>query len=125
MLVVGWNDSLQTTQIAWLDLAGKCRTNLAGAPCARETGDEAGKVRRLGYGAGKVAPIGECYQMRLNCAYLFEQLEWIQSAGHFPKPDFGGLGKALRLQQPLTRGLRRMVSLGDLSALAVLLRKLE
>ncbi len=63
--------------------------------------------------------------MRLYRAYLFEELKWIQRAGHLPQPGFPGFWNALSLQQPLTGSLRRMVALGYLSTLAVLLRELE
>ena len=63
--------------------------------------------------------------MRLNRTYLLQELQRVQSAGDFAQLYFGALRKTLSLQQPLTRRLRRMVALGNLSALAVLLRQLE
>jgi hypothetical protein len=69
--------------------------------------------------------IGERRQMRLNGAYLFQELQWIQCAGHFPQSDFGGLWETLSLQQPITGGLWRMVAFGYLGPLAMLLRELK
>jgi len=63
--------------------------------------------------------------MRLNGAYLLQELQRIQDAGHLAQFDLGDLWNALSLQQPLTGGLRRMVAFGHLSALAMLLRELE
>jgi len=63
--------------------------------------------------------------MRLHCAYLLEELQRIQGAGHLAQFDFGGLRNALGLQEPITGGLRQMVSFGHLSALTMLLHQLE
>ena len=63
--------------------------------------------------------------MGLNGPYLFQELQWVQGAGHLAQFGFCCVRNALRLQQPFTGSLRGMVPLGDLSALAVLLRQLE
>jgi hypothetical protein len=116
---------LQSAQISRPGFYRKRGTDLARSPRAGKTGNEAGEIRWFGYCAGKLAPIGEYHQMRLNRAYLFQELQRVQDAGHLAQSGFGGLRKTLCLQQPLTRRLWRMVSLGHLSAQAVLLRELE
>src|SRR6185437_10887891 len=63
--------------------------------------------------------------MRLNGPYLFQELQGVQGAGNLVQFGFRCVRNALCLQQPLTGSLRGMVPLGDLSALAVLLRQLE
>src|SRR6185312_4293885 len=63
--------------------------------------------------------------MRLNGPYLFQELQWVQDAGHLAQFGFCCVRNALRLQQPFAGSLRGMVPFGDLSALAILLRQLE
>ena len=63
--------------------------------------------------------------MRLHGAHLLQKLQRIQGAGDLAQLRLRGLRDTLRLQQPLTGRLWRMVALGDLSALAMLFRQLE
>src|SRR5437016_1299267 len=119
------NHRLQTAQVARLGLYGKRWTYLAGPPGARKTGNKGREIRWFGYCAGRRFPIGECHQIRLNSAYLLQELQRIQGSDHLAQLGFSGLRKALSLQQPFAGGLWGMIALGHLSALAVLFRKLE
>ena len=105
---IGSNDGLQSAQISWLGFYGKRGTDLAGSPRAGKTRHEAGEIRWLGCFAGKLAPIGECHQMRLNRAYLLQELQRVQRAGHLAQPGFGRLRKTLGLLQPLTAEFPRL-----------------
>jgi len=94
--------ALQTAQVAWFGLYGERWTYLAGPPGARKTGNKGREIRWFGYYAGRRFPIGECHQIRLNSAYLLEELQRIQGTDHLAQLGFSGLRKALRLQQPFT-----------------------
>ena len=97
------NHGLQTAQIARFGLYGKCWTDLARSPRAGKTGNETGEIRWFGYCAWKVAPISECHQMRLNRAYLLQELQRVQRADHLPQLGFRGIREAFGLLQPFTR----------------------
>ena len=65
--------ALQTAQVSRLGFDRESRTDLAAAPCARETGHKGRQIRRLGCWGGWLLSIGECRQMRLNGPYLFQE----------------------------------------------------
>ena len=91
-LDIGSNHGLQTTQISWLNVTGKLRTNFARAPRAAKTGDEAKEIWGFWRRNGNLPAIGEGHKMRLNLAYFLEELQLIQGTGHLAQFDFRASG---------------------------------
>jgi hypothetical protein len=104
--------ALQTAEVARFGLYGKRRTYLAAPPSSRKASNKGREIRWFGCYAGRRFSIRECHQMRLNRAYLLQELQRIQGAGDLAQPSFGGLRKTLSLQQAFTGGLWGMVALG-------------
>ena len=105
-------DVLQTSQVTRLGFDGEGRTDLAGAPCAREACHERGQIGWFGRRLGRSLAVGERRQVSLHGAHFFEQLQRIELGRDLPQLVLSGCRDAVCLQESLAGRLRWMVALG-------------